>query len=98
MSRGRIIDFVFLIVGLFLILTSQYVGIVIMDETRETVLDTGIDMSEFNGEEHINRIYTVVTKWVPTVAGLGLIFLTLYREYRRQRRAAIVGQAGGPPL
>lgn len=94
---SRITTVISIGVGLFLILVAQTAGIAALDPTKQAVLESDSDISEFNGESAVHGMYVAVTKWVPTIGGAGLILIGVGREYRRQREAAAVPRRGGPP-
>jgi hypothetical protein len=96
MSRGRMVDAIFLGVGIMIIIFAQAAGAQMLDETKESVLDMDWNKDFANGEEHIHGMYTMVTVWTPTAAGAGLIILAAYREFRRQKRAGQAPPGGGP--
>lgn len=85
MTRGRLMDIIFLCVAILIILFTQMMAAPLLDTTRQVVFDVGVDMDGVDSREHINSMYTAVVRWIPlTVAG-GLICLAVYREYRRQK-------------
>lgn len=95
MSRGRMLDAIFLGVGLFVILFAQAATVPLMDTTKDVVLEQNTDVGDYEGAEFIHGAYAMVTKWVPTAVGGGLIVMAVYREYRRQKLAGVRGAAGG---
>lgn len=96
MSRGRMLDAIFLAVGIIIIILAQSVGAAMLDDTKEAVLDMEWDKDFADGEKAIHGMYTMVTVWTPTAAGGGLIILAAYREYRRQKLAGQAPPGGGP--
>lgn len=71
------------------ILVAQTSGAVILDELRNE-FNQDADAS-MNQQEINDSTFTFVTKWVPTIALFGVIFLVAWREYRRQRITARQG-------
>lgn len=96
MSRGRMVDAIFLGVGIIIIIFAQAAGAQMLDTTKESVLDMDWNKDFANGEEHIHGMYTMVVVWTPTAAGGGLVILAAYREYRRQKLAAQAPAGRGP--
>lgn len=89
---GRFVDFVVLLAALFMIFTAQFAGAAILDPLRDELQSDQHDDSYTgdyaNAETWMDRQFTAVTKWAPTIAGGGLIMLVAFREYRRQRLVA----------
>lgn len=84
---SRFLDLILVLAGLFMILAVQTSAAIMLDPMRDELLDEGID-DKYNAEENFADMYRAVTKWVPTIAGVGLMCVAGFREYRRQRLTA----------
>ncbi|MGK7296949.1 MAG: hypothetical protein ACNS61_14185 [Candidatus Wenzhouxiangella sp. M2_3B_020] len=92
MSADRLVSFVFVLTGVFLIFMAQFVAAATLDPIRDELGDAE-SIEKYNGKEHMDDIYRAVVVEVPTIAGVGLFVIAGWREYRRQRVTAL---AGGP--
>lgn len=90
---SRFVDLVMLLSGIMLIVTAQFVVGAALEPMKDSVLDSGIN-DEYAGdaEADMEAMFVSTVKWVPTIAGFGLITLVAFREFRRQR---IIAARGG---
>lgn len=84
-----VLDAVFIITGLATLLVIQYVHVAALDEFARVIIAEGDNIGIYSGESAINGMYVAVTKWVPMLAGFGLVALGLMRVWLRVRVANV---------
>lgn len=96
MMGSRLMNYIAIVLGLFILLVTQTVLAGALGPTRDVVLDNADNLDTFNGREHINSMYEAAVLWAPRTAGMGLIVLGVIFEYRRQRLVAPRGRRPPP--
>lgn len=84
-----VLDAVFIITGIATIIVIQYVHVAALDEFARVIIENGDNIDIYSGESAINGMYVAVTKWVPMLAGAGLVVLGLMRAWLRVRVANV---------
>ncbi len=87
---SRFFDLLALVIAIVLIFTTQFAAALVLEPMKDQLLEQEIQ-EEYNAEENFDDMYTAVVKWVPLTAGLCLIGVVAFREYRRQRTTAVTG-------
>lgn len=86
---SRFLNFVVMLAALMAILVVHTGTAPLMEDLRQHAVDEDKPNDDIDSTSIANELHTAVTKWVPTVAFIGLFVIAAFREYRRQRVTAV---------
>lgn len=86
---SRFVDLLLVLIGLVGILVIHTGAAPVMEELRDHAVSEDNPSDDIDSTNIANEMHEAVTKWVPTVAFVGLWIVAGFREYRRQRVTAV---------
>lgn len=84
-TAQTIVNVSLMIVGIALIVISQFVLVAFMEPVKDNIQDNAEHLDTFDGVTAMDDMFEAAVKWVPFIAGIGLVVIGAVNEFRRER-------------